>query len=298
MTKVPNPTKLAQETGMTESCAVPDKQTVNIDLSKLSDLAQTGVRRAVLFMGLGLNAAHREDFLDYELHKIPIAPEQTSLPIEFFPSNLPAERVKAFKEKFATWITGCGVRELLEHYALFLDQMHKYALLVLQFREKLDGIDPQKEQERFNRRLGIPDKLVTLHDRFSITPADTESIKQLYNARNCLTHDLGIVTQKRCGPDGCLTLTWRVFEVLAKGQKSGIERPMIDLIGKRTKEDMEIISREVTRERKFAVGEKLVLSQQDLWEICYFFHAHAIPSAVKSFVEFLETHDIPVNKDT
>ncbi len=283
---------------MTEPCALPDKQTVNIDLSKLSDLAHTGVRRAVLFMGLGLNAAHREDFHDYELHKIPIAPEQTSLPIEFFPSNLPAERVKAFKEEFAIWITGCGLRELLEHYALFLDQMHKYALLVLQVRGKLGGINPQKEQKRFNRRLGIPDKLVTLHDRFSITPTDPGSIKQLYAARNCLSHDLGIVTPKRCGSEGHLSLTWKAFEVLAKGEKSGIERPITALIGRQTEEDTAILGRQVTRERKFASGARLLLSQQDLWEICFFFNAHAIPSMVKSFVKFLETHGIPVNKDT
>ena len=73
---------------------------------------------------------------------------------------------------------------------------------------------------------------------------------------------------------------------------------MTDLIGRRTEEDTGIFIRHVTRERKFASGARLLLTQQDLWEICFFFNTHAIPSAVKSFVEFLETHGISENKDT
>ena len=271
---------------------MPDNETVNIDMSKLSDVAHTGVRRAVLFMGLGLNAANREEFNDYELHKIPIVPGQTSLPIDFFPAELPPERVKAFKEEFATWIVGCGLRELLEHYALFLDQMHRYGLLVLQTRGMLGGIDPQKEQDRFNRRLGIPDKLVKLHDRFSITPSYPESIKQLYQARNCLTHELGVVSPKRCGPDGHFTMTWRAYDFLAEGEESGIVCSMTELIDKEIQEETRLFMQATSRERKFVAGARLLLSQQDLWEICYFFNAMAIPTAAESFIAFLKGHGI------
>jgi hypothetical protein len=43
------------------------QQHVNIDLNELSDIGHAGVRRAVLFMGLGLNASARKNFNDYEL---------------------------------------------------------------------------------------------------------------------------------------------------------------------------------------------------------------------------------------
>jgi len=88
--------------------------TINIDLQKLEDLAHVGVRRATIFMGLGLNAAHKEDFNDYELSKLPVIPSQTDLPIELIPRGLPVERVQEFKKEFATWVTACGMRELLE----------------------------------------------------------------------------------------------------------------------------------------------------------------------------------------
>ncbi|NQU55654.1 MAG: hypothetical protein HQ513_00365 [Rhodospirillales bacterium] len=275
---------------------IPSRQTVDIDLSRLEKIAHTGVRRAVIFMGLGLNAAHSEDFNDYELSKIPTLPGQFSFPIEFFPSDLPLEKVKEFKEEFAIWISGCGLRELLQYFALFLDHMHQNALLVLHSKGKLGNLDPQVEQTRFNRNLGIPDKLDTLNKRFSMSIPDADSIKQLYQARNCLEHDLGIVTPKRCGSDNLLKLSWKAFDLLARGDKSGIERPATELIGKITDEETSIILKNVIRERQYHLGTKLVLTQQDLWEICYFFKAYVIPSAIKSIVELFEEHGIPMKE--
>ncbi|HWL94446.1 MAG TPA: hypothetical protein VNT79_13020, partial [Phycisphaerae bacterium] len=109
-------------------------------------------------MGLGLNATHREDFNDYELHKIPILPGQTSVALDFFPPDLPAPRVKEMKAHFATWIVACGFRELLEHYALFLDRVHSCCLLISVTKKALSDSDAKKVHKKFNGR-GIPDKL-------------------------------------------------------------------------------------------------------------------------------------------
>ncbi len=269
---------------------------VDIDIAKLSDVGHSGVRRAALFLGLGLNAAYREDFRDYELHKIPYASDQTSLLVDFFPSDLPPEQISTFKEEFALWIMGCGVRELLEHYALFLDQIHNFALLVRESKGALESINPQREQNRFHLRLGIPDKLDTLRDRFAIEPSEPECIKQLYEARNCLTHDLGVITPRRCNSADTFTMTWLAFELFAKGAKSGIERSVISLIGDRTNEETSILGRIVGRERKFDRGTRLQLSRQDLSEICFFFRSRAIPSVIESFIGFLKAQGIPLSE--
>lgn len=132
------------------------RQQVNIDVRQPSNIAHTGVRRAVLFMGLGLNAMQRKDFRDYQLHKLELQPGRTSLPIDFFPSDLPPKRVDEFKKEFSFWIVGCGVREMLEHYALLLDHIHKYGLLVQQVRGLLAERDPQKEHRTFHRNGRLP----------------------------------------------------------------------------------------------------------------------------------------------
>ena len=245
---------------------------IKIDLEKLQDIAHVGVRRATIFMGLGLNAAHKDDFNDYELNKLPIVPGQTNLPIELFPRELPVERVREFKREFAIWVTICGMRELLEYFALFLDQMHRYALVVFHARGELQRrrINPFRAQREFNGKFGIARKLDVLAGRFGINPADTDHIKRLYEARNCLTHDLGTVHARRCRTDGHFLITWKALEFVAKGRTSGTERSILDLVGTVTNEDMGVSTRVVTREKKLRQGDKLNLSQQDLWEILLF----------------------------
>jgi hypothetical protein len=211
-----------------ERIATMDKHHINIDLKQLSEIAHTGVRRAVLFMGIGLNAAHRDDFVDYELHKLPLAPGQTSPLIDFFPSDLPLNRVREFKRQFAIWITGCGLREVLEHYALFLDRIHNYSLLIYQIRGQLDKLDPVREQRIFNRKLGIPRKLDILRERFSIAPNDSESIAQMYRARNCLTHDFGVVSPKHCAGGTQFVLRWKAFDLIMIGNDTRQEQEYSD----------------------------------------------------------------------
>src|SRR5436309_10473147 len=94
--------------------------------------------------------------------------------------------------------------------------------------------------------------------------------------------------------DGHFLITWRALEVIARGKTSGIERPAIDLVGKKTDEAMSILARLVTREIRLKAGEQLKFSQQNLWEICYFFSVHAIPATIKSFSTFLEAEGIPL----
>jgi hypothetical protein len=250
-------------------------------------------------MGLGLNAAYRKDFQDYQLQKLPIAPGQTGLPIDFVPNDLPASKVEEFKGEFATWVTGCGLRELLEHYAVFLDALHHNALFVLQAKGENSRVgDPVKLQREFTDRLGIADKLKALKKRFGIEPADSEAIGALYVARNCLTHDLGNVSPKRMNEGDAFVLRWRAINFLARGAESGAEQFLVHLIGNVTTEQTDVAMMWVERSRSFKSGDKLILSQQDLWEVCFFFNAVAIPSAIKSFVRFLKAHDIPENPAT
>lgn len=272
---------------------------VNINLRQLSDIAHTGVRRAVLFMGLGLNAMHREEFRDYQLHKLPHQRGQTSMPIDFFPSDLPNERVDEFKKEFSLWITGCGLREMLEHYAVFLDHIHKYGLLVQQVRGLLGGRDPEKEQRNFHRNGNLAEKLRLLNERFEITPSEPGTITQLYVARNCLTHDLGIVGPKHCDGQGHFAIFWTAFDMVAIGDETGTEVLLADLIGwaTPTSEPTSILMRRVKRHRTFKSADKLRFSQQDLWELCFFFNAVAIPTVLASFVAYLKANGIPISEE-
>jgi hypothetical protein len=266
---------------------------VNIDLDQVSAIARVGVERAALFLGLGLNAMRRADFRDYQLNKLVVQSGQTSMPVDFFPSDLPNDTVDGFKKEFSLWVTGCGLREMLEHYALFLDHLHKYGLLVQQAKGLLGERDPEKEQRAFNRNGNMGEKLRLLKERFQVAPSEPETITQLYLARNCLTHDLGIVRAKHCDDQGIFRISWTTFDWIARGEETGSEQPLSSLIGCRANESISIDIRSVQRARSFNLGNKMEFSQQDLWELCLNFHQIGIPTIVTSFISFLKAHNLP-----
>lgn len=272
---------------------MPSEQ-ININIDEMVGISLLGVRRAAVFMGLGLNAAAKDDFNDYELRKLPKALGQTGFPIDFLPPNLSSEQINEFKKHFALWIIACGFRELLEHYAMFLDHVHEACLLVAISNKRFTQEYTQKQHKQFVRNFGIPSKQNKLEELFSIKPDNAECIKQLYAVRNALTHDLGIVTQERCGDENTMNVTWRAFDTIAKGQVSGIETNLIDLIGCKTEEPIEILAKFPLRQKAFPVGSVISFTQQDLWEICFFFSSIAIPSTRNSLIRHLSDHGVPI----
>jgi hypothetical protein len=79
------------------------------------------------------------------------------------------------------------------------------------------------------------------------------------------------------------------------GSESGPVRTYPDFMGRLTEERGTIALRLVDRERRFPIGQKVRLSQQDLAEICQFFASVAIPTAVRSFVTLLQANGVQVS---
>lgn len=268
------------------------RHTHHIDFDKLKEFAHVGVRRAVIFMGLGLNAAHREDFVDYELSKILSSASERRIPIKFFPEALPTERVNYFKAEFARWIQDCCLCDLLEHHALLLDKIHLHALVVHRSHGKIaEKDDPNKLHNKF-RHEGILGKHKTLRERFRIDPTHSATIDQLYEARNALTHDFGVVLPKRCDANGDFVLRWPKFNFIGLGEETGKETPLAAMIGERTAEETTIVLRVEQRDTTFKEGERIEIRTEDLEEVFHFFAGWAIPSTLSAFVDFLRANGV------
>lgn len=265
------------------------KQVHHINFDKLKDFAHVGVRRATIFLGLGLNAAHREDFLDYELSKVP-RENKRGFPIQFFPDDLPPERVKYFKDEFARWVQDCCLCDLLEHHALTLDRIHLHALVVHKSLGKLGSKDdPEKLHNRF-RYEGVPGKHKTLRERFAIDPKNSATVDQLYEARNAMTHDFGVVLPKRGDVNGNFVLRLPKFYFFGIGNETGKETPLADMIGVATTEDIAL--RVEQRDATYKVGERIETTVEDLEDILHFFAGWAIPSTLSAFVDFMKAHGV------
>ncbi|NWF74711.1 MAG: hypothetical protein HXY51_16970 [Nitrospirae bacterium] len=112
------------------------KVTINVDLDDIQEIALKGVRRAAVFMGLGLNAAFNKDFKDYRLSQI--------TKVDLVPPDANDAQIENFKKEFSYWIIGNGLRELIENFHVFLDRLHDGCLL---FKvTKVGGSSPQEVQ--------------------------------------------------------------------------------------------------------------------------------------------------------
>ena len=238
-------------------------QSLKIDAKKIQDIALLGVRRAAVFMGLGINAAQDSRFQEYELAHI--------TGIELIPANVDSKTVDHFKSEFQLWIIESGFRELLERFALFLDSIHHHSLLFAINRKEFSPENAKKCQKNFEYE-GVAGKLKKLENTFGMNFQHAHYLETLAQARNCLTHRLGIVGEKDCNTNNHFELRWRSFDLLIdapdRDELVNLVLPIKEPIY--FKENGTIKPQIVDRVRRFSKGEKLVVSSKDLAEICHF----------------------------
>jgi len=271
--------------------------TVRIDLDQLMDVALKGVRRTAVFLGLGLNAASRADFNDYELWKL--APKDANgnyegLTFGLVPDNAPSETLKHYKEEFGVWVINNGLRELVEHFALFLDEVHAHCLLFHRVM-KIDAFPKHDAlQEEFRHKPGLGWKIRMLKERFGVSLPNADLLGTLYEARNCLTHRLGVIVEQRdCGDDGVFHLRWVGIDAVLLTD-SGKEQPIEELVGVPLEEQASLCIRFSERALSFRPGEVIRLQSRQLAEMC-FFVIQATNGVMASLIEYAKRMGVPVN---
>lgn len=271
-------------------------QTIHINLPHIQEIANTGVRRAALFMGIGINTAMNPDFVDYQLHKA--QGEHPTIAPDFLPRDSDKETIEGYKQEFSVWITGCGFREILEFYGLTLNHIHRFALLVkTQDVNQKFSKEPSKAHSEFYKTPSISRKIQLLQEGFGITPKYPEALSAFHYARNALTHGLGYVRKDDCTEDGILRLKWLIMDVYGEGHETGDKTPFTEMVGKATTEPVSLMLEVKEKEKVFKLGEKVVLTAGDLWEICFFFQTQSIPSLIESFTIYLQESKIRWNEN-
>jgi hypothetical protein len=242
---------------------------VVLDFEKLTDIGLKGVRRAAVFMGLGLNVAHDTEFKKYQLDNIPNI-ETNAIRVELIPSNVNDQTLSHFKKEFGVWVIANGLREVIERYAAFLDSVCHACLAMACNKQKLKPADAQKFDNSF-RFKGIEDKLCQLESRFGIKPKHPNYIVTINQARNCLTHRLG-----RVGPEDCKN--GKTLEIKWIGMDLQIRLESGTIISLNKKESENIVLPEpgslqmkfVERHKSFPPGAFVMFQMPELAEICKF----------------------------
>lgn len=252
---------------------------INIDLDKVLEVALNGVRRASVFMGLGVNAAIDDGFRNYQL---------TSLTnIQLVPENVPEETLKHFKEEFRLWIEAAGFRELADTFANYLDSVHHTCLVMKAISEKTSLTDIQDIHRKY-RDEGFPNKLNVLSQRFSVAPTNGPYLLSLSRVRNCLTHRRGIVGDEDLRGEAEFSAKWLGLDVFIE-EPDGTRHPFNETPpeGLFLANGGAVMLGRNERNRTFKRDDKLILSTRDLAEVCWFYELEA-RAVLKSVLEFAE----------
>jgi len=234
---------------------------MNINLDQIREIALKGIRRATVFLGLGVNAARDNTFTLYEL------PENH---IKFIPEKVSSEEVLSFKKHFEKWIIWNSLRELIESFGIFLDAIHQSCLLFATNKRRVTSKDAITWGPAFEHK-GVEEKLKTLRTRFNIVTKNEKYFATINQARNCITHRKGrIGTEDLKGSDS-FRPTWRAFEVIAQtpdGKEISL-RPPIPETGIYFKNGAMISLKVLERLKDYKLGEVIEFTPVDINEICF-----------------------------
>ena len=231
-------------------------------------------------MGLGLNAAHDTAFTNYEL--TPITQIQLAAP------DANRETVASYKSEFGLWIIACGLRETIETFVVFLDEIHKICKQMAMIREKITVENPEALDKKFTFK-GIDKKLFHLKSKFRIESASANYLVGINKVRNCLTHRRGIVGAEDCMEGDELIVKWMGLDIQIVTPSGEVINtlPMLKE-GFALPKGGNIIIKNSERVRFFKKGASIELSPKDLAEVCYL-TLRATDEIVLSAVNYAES---------
>lgn len=262
---------------------------ITIDVAKIRDTALKGVRRTTIFLGLGTNAAADERLTDYSLEK--------HSTLNLVPDDVDGEGLEHFKTEFGRWIISSGIRELIEWFAIYLDQVHHAGLAILLHAKEITQEQASQWHRSFHYK-GVKDKLKLLKNRFGFDTSQLLNIPSIQDARNCLTHRAGVVSNNDVNEDGKLKVKWLAFDAFIEepnGNKVDLNSP----IGAPVKLENggEVKTQLVERVKEFEVGEVVSFTPAELQEICFSIII-ATDKVIPQLVDLAKAKNVPINRQT
>ncbi len=235
------------------------KHPITISFAKIKEIALLGVRRAGIFMGLGVNAALDKDFKKFDLTEI--------TQLQFISADIDDKTISEIKEEFGYWIISCGLRELIESFAIFLDNIHLASVHMAVSKSILSVEEAKKIAPQFPRK-GIKDKLPLILERFGIGPKNPNYILSISKARNCLAHRRGIIGQEDCLTTKELEVKWLGFDIFIETPSGEVHTFPIPAEGIYLKNGGIAGVKFPERTKIFMIGEQIRFLPKDLAEIC------------------------------
>lgn len=234
---------------------------LRLNLGALLGNIRVSLQRIIDLVAYGLSSAEHE------------LPPTLGIPGAFISYGTAGDQHLApddLRDQFRTWLVGCGLRDAVEEISGFLEEIRRACAAVdLAQQPNLSSTRWNQlfvEQGKKFHRLGLPDKLDNLRQYDPIlVPEIVSSVIQINQARNCLVHRNGIVSQRDLNQADVLEVTWKRLELVVGTETE--ERIVQE--GHIVDEGEELFLRSATGSRLFAPGQRVSFSAQEFGEICY-----------------------------
>lgn len=261
-----------------------------LNIEEMKQISFTGIRRAYAFMGLGINAANNESFIDYNLSNI--------TKYVFLPTNFPIDEITKMKKEFKDWIISNGFQEFLCSFEVFLDNIHFVYLNVLTSKKMTTQQEAAEQHKSFKMKVVIK-KLTTLQNKLSFHSKFFDHIKTINIVRNCLVHRRGIVEKKDLNDDSFLRLSWTGMEAYI--QKSDNSKIFLFPPNKCSSEEKKAEKGEqikihfIENVKRFSLRESIKLNEIEISEILMMM-SDATNEIIKQVIKYLNVNDIKIQK--
>ncbi len=259
---------------------------IHVDLDVLLEEALKGVRRAVVFLGLGVNAATDPTFRKYQLTGI------TNL--QLIPDDQPDEQIAHYKEEFRLWVEAGGFRELVESFSVYLDGVHQVCGLITASKASRSQAHSQDVQNRFSQQ-GVPNQLNILSQKYNVAPTHPNKLVTLAKARSCFAHRRGLVGCEDINESGVLRVSWLGADMFVEDPDGNQILFDQDSLPIHLPNGGTVNLRMVERVRDFHRGERLLMSARELAEICWFYTREA-RATLESVIGFAQSQGVAVER--
>jgi hypothetical protein len=233
---------------------------VRLDLDRVLETLRRGVRRADVFMGIGLNAAEQTPPPSHIL-----APE-TGHTLHLVKQELTEAETAHVAAEFGKWVRANGLRELMETFSIYMHELYAANFVLLKFVNKLGDL-ARVSPARFER-MGIGDQIKTLSQAIAVSGDDIDIVMSLNRCRNCYAHRRGVVGENDIDAStGVFILCWVAFQIEI-AEPNGNIIPEVEIYGRVLESGGTLQMRLVKRTRQYARGAELVMNKRELKEIC------------------------------
>jgi hypothetical protein len=254
-----------------------------VDLDQLRNIARVGINRAYAFLGIAFNATEPST----PVTSLSLMRESS---FHFFPEPTPQLIIDEAVKEFRVWATGNALREIDAQFSIFLD--HVWVAVQI---AKLHGqrVKAGYQVKAISADTNVASKVARILKELG--QDETFQLRSLSKARNCLSHNGGIVDGRYTNADDKLTISWFGLDTLLhQGEKSF---PLVGIIDTHALEGYDkeqgghVSVHFVKREKTFSVGERIVLSALDLHEIC-FSYSKAADEIISALAAFLRDRNL------